>query len=420
MGLPRRVVISGIGVIAPNGIGRADFWSGLISGRTGIRPITRFDASKFVCKAAGEIEDFRLRDFTRLSGRSVMGRFSALGVAAARLAVEDSKLPERPGAVATCLGTSVQGNADVGEGAYRKFLESGWQNVAAAASLEVAAHAANSHVQTELGYSGPLLTIASACCTGIDSVAWGAEQIRNGTVKLALAGAAEAPLSAFIFGLFAAGGFLSTWSGPVAEASRPYDRYRSGLVLSEGACVLVLEEFEHAVARRAEIYAEALGYGSWSEAQATRDPNERYSFALQQAIGTAVARSSISHRDIDYVCAHGNSTKFDDRAEADAHRRSFGQHAYAISVSSIKSMIGQPFSAGGVLQVAAAALATHHGVVPPTINLEAPDPDCDLDYVPNTARAARIKYALVHSHSLGGSVPGSHSAIVLGAARRPY
>jgi len=417
---PRRVVVTGIGVIAPNGVGKTDFWRSLVDGKSGIRRITRFDASKYRCQAAGEVHDFRPHDFahTRARAQSSIGRFSEMAVAAARLAFDDAKLPERPGAVGVCLGTSVQGNADVGESAHRKFLDVGWQALGASASLEVAAHAAVSHVQAELRCSGPVLTVASACCTGIDTIAWGAEQIRNGTVNVAVVGAAEAPLSEFTFGLFAADGFLSTWPGAPAEASRPYDSYRSGLVLSEAAGVLIIEELTHATSRDAEIYAELLGYGSWSESQAIRDPYARYSEALQQAIATAVSRSDIGHSDIDYICAHGNSTKFDDKAEAAAHRAAFGSHAYRLSVSSIKSMIGQPFAAGGVLQTAAAALASKHNLVPPTINQEHPDPDCDLDYVPNKSRHARINYVLAHSHSLGGPVPGSHSAVVLGATRR--
>jgi 3-oxoacyl-[acyl-carrier-protein] synthase II len=415
---PRRVVITGIGVIAPNGIGKNDFWRSLIAGKSGIRRITRFDASKFRCQAAGEIHDFHPRDFARHRSSSAKGRFSEMAVAAARLAVDDAKLPENPGPLGVCLGTSVQGNADVGESAHRKFLDSGWQSLGSSASLEVAAHAAVSHVQTELRCSGPVMTVASACCTGVDTVAWGAEQIRNGTVRLAVVGAAEAPLSEFTFALFAADGFLSTWPGTPAEASRPYDLYRSGLVLSEAAGVLVIEDLEHATSRGAEIYAELLGYGSWSESQNTRDQYERYSQALQQAIVTAVSRSGIGLPDIDYVCAHGNSTKFDDKAEAAAHRAVFREHAYRLSVSSIKSMIGQPFSAGAVLQIATAALASSNNIVPPTINQETPDPDCNLDYVANKARGARVDYALVHGHSLGGAVPGSHSAVVIGAARR--
>ena len=416
----RRVVISGIGVISPNGVGVDDFWRALLSGRSGIRRIARFDASRLPCQAAGEIDDFRLNDFChdRSVATSKMGRFSQLAVAASRLAFDDAGLSENAGPIGLCLGTSVQGNADVGESAYRTFIEHGWEKLGSSASLQIAAHAAVSHVQTELHSAGPVMTVASACCTGVDTVAWGAEQIRNGTVDLAIVGAAEAPLSEFILGMFAADGFLSNWQGAPAQASRPYDLHRSGLILSEAAGVLVVEELEHAQNRHAKIYGELLGYGSWSERLGTRDPYARYSAALERAISLAIERSSLTHRDIDYVCAHGNSTKFDDKAEAAAHRNSFGEHAYRIPISSIKSMIGQPFSAGAVLQIATAALATFNNVVPPTINQETIDPDCDLDYVPNAARGARVNYALVHGHSLGGAVPGSHSALVVGAGRQ--
>jgi len=415
--IPRRVVITGMGAVTPIGLGVADFWAALLAGKSGIRNITAFDASRLPSRVAGEVQNFDVRDFIRQGRKPPIARFSAFAIAAARLAVEHAKLSRNGTSVGVCVGSSVQGNADIGEGAFTKFRDQGWQSLGVGPSLEVTAHSASSYVQGELQVTGPLMTVASACCTGIDSVAWGTDQIRSGAADAALVGAAEAPLSQFTFGLFSASGFLSTWSGPAAEASRPYDRQRKGLVLSEAAGILVLEELEHAVARGAEIFGEILGYASYAEESSIREPHDRYSAALQQSILAAIGRSQLESRDIDYVCAHGNSTKFDDEAEATAHRNAFGTHAYSLTVSSIKSMIGQPFSAGGVLQVVAATLATYHNVVPPTINLTNPDPKCDLDYVPNRPRAARVKYAVVHSHSLGGQVPGSHSALVIGASR---
>jgi len=415
--LPRRVVVTGIGVVTPIGLGVTDFWAALLAGKSGIRDITAFDASRLPSRVAGEVQNFEVREFVRQGRKPPTARFSAFAVAAARLAVDHARLSRNGTSVGVCIGSSVQGNADIGEGAFAKFRDHGWQSLGIGPSLEVTAHSASSYVQGELQVSGPLMTVASACCTGIDSIAWGAEQIRGGTADAVIVGAAEAPLSQFTFGLFSASGFLSTWSGPASEASRPYDRERKGLVLSEGAGVLVLEDLEHAVARGAEVFGEILGYASFAEESSIREPHDRYSAALQQSILAAVGRSHLEGRDIDYVCAHGNSTKFDDEAEATAHRNAFGKHAYSLAVSSIKSMIGQPFSAGGVLQVAAATLATYHNIVPPTINLRNPDPKCDLDYVPNKPRTARVKYAVVHSHSLGGHVPGSHSALVIGASR---
>jgi len=415
--IPRRVVITGMGAVTPIGLGVAEFWAALLAGKSGIRNITAFDASRLPSRVAGEVQNFDVRDFIRQGRKPPIARFSAFAIAAARLAVEHAKLSRNGTSVGVCVGSSVQGNADIGEGAFTKFRDQGWQSLGVGPSLEVTAHSASSYVQGELQVTGPLMTVASACCTGIDSVAWGTDQIRSGAADAAIVGAAEAPLSQFTFGLFSASGFLSTWSGPAAEASRPYDRQRKGLVLSEAAGILVLEELEHAVARGAEIFGEILGYASYAEESSIREPHDRYSAALQQSILAAIGRSQLESRDIDYVCAHGNSTKFDDEAEATAHRNAFGTHAYSLTVSSIKSMIGQPFSAGGVLQVVAATLATYHNVVPPTINLTNPDPKCDLDYVPNRPRAARVKYAVVHSHSLGGQVPGSHSALVIGASR---
>jgi len=413
----RRIVITGMGAVTPIGLGVPEFWTALLDGKSGIREITSFDASKLPSRVAGEVRNFHVREFIRQGRKPPLARFSAFAVAAARLAVSDAKLPSNGASVGVCIGSSVQGNADIGEAAFAKFRELGWQALGTTPSLEVAAHSASSYVQGELQVRGPLMTIASACCTGIDSIAWGTEQIRSGAADAAIVGAAEAPLSQFTFGLFSASGFLSTWSGPAAEASRPYDRQRSGLVLSEGAGVMVLEELEHAVSRGAEIFGEILGYASCAEESSVREARDRYATALQQSILAAVSRSELQPRDIDYVCAHGNSTKFDDEAEAEAHRNTFADHAYSLAVSSIKSMIGQPFSAGGVLQVIAATLATYRNFVPPTINLTAPDPKCDLDYVPNRPRSARVRHALVHSHSLGGHVPGSHSALVIGAAR---
>ncbi|HWP36354.1 MAG TPA: beta-ketoacyl-[acyl-carrier-protein] synthase family protein [Gemmatimonadales bacterium] len=411
----RRVVITGLGVVAPNGIGKDAFWANLIAGRSAVGPVSTFDASRYPSRVAAEVRNFVVTDFIRSGHARAMGRFAQFAVAAARLAANDAGLSDNQCSTAgVCIGTAVHGIGDLGVPAHSDFLSRGWSAIRPSVGLEVTAHAATAHVQQQLRSKGPMLTIASACCTGIDAIAWGADQIRRGTLDVAFVGAAEAPVSEFVFGLFLAGGFLSTWTGSPEKASRPYDLLRSGLVLAEGAAVLVLESLDHASARGASIYAEIRGYASASEANSNA-PEDRYVDALRTAILNALAASQLAVHDLDYVCAHGNGTKFDDRAEARAHHAAFGRHAYRMPVSSIKSMIGQPFAASGALQAAATALAIRHSVVPPTINYEVPDPACDLDYVPNMARAARIRHALVHSHSLGGAVAGSHSALVLSA-----
>lgn len=409
----RRVVITGLGVVAPNGIGKDAFWQNLVAGKSAVDWITAFDPTPYPCKVAAEVRNFDPDDFIAPRKSKIMGRFSQFAVAASKLAVQDAKVPTQDLArAALCIGTAAQGVGDLGEAAHKNFLLSGWKGIMPSVGIEYTAHAASAHVQAELGLQGPSLTIASACCTGIDTIAWGAQKIREGEVDVALVGATETPISEFIFGLFVAGEILTRWQGPPMKASRPYDLLRSGLVLSEGAGALVLEELEHAVERSGPIQAELLGYSSASEGTSRRQ-QDNYAASLAQAIRDAIRLSQLSPQDIDYVCAHGNSGKFDDESEAVAHRTAFGPHAYRVLVSSIKSMIGQPFAASGLLQAVATASSIRHQIAPPTINYEVPDPACDLDYVPNRSRVARIRHALFHAHSLGGHLPGSHSAMVL-------
>lgn len=410
----RRVVITGLGVVAPNGIGKEAFWTNLVAGRSAVDYITTFDPSPYPCKVAAEVRDFHPEEFMPRRKPKRMGRFSQFAVAAARLAVEDAGLPaEKLRHAALCQGTAAHGISDLGEASHRNFLTRGWRQVDATVGLEYNAHAATAHIQAELTMLGPAITIASACCTGIDAISWGADQIAAGRVDVALVGASEAPISEFVLSLFAAGNYLASWNGPPAKASRPYDALRSGFVLSEGGAAVLLESLSSAVERDARVYAEVLGHASVGEASSL-PPSNSYALSLREALLQAIHTSALTPEHIDYVCAHGNSIKPEDRAETSAHRAAFGHHAYRIPISSIKSMLGQPFSASGVMQTIAAALALCHSIVPPTINYDFPDPECDLDYVPNQARVVRVRHALVHSHSLGGHLAGSHSAMVLG------
>ena len=410
----RRVVITGLGVVAPNGIGKDEFWKNLIAGKSAVDYITAFDPSPFPCKVAAEVRNFKPTDFISTRKAKMMGRFSQFAVAAARLSIEDAgldsdKLPTR---VASCQGTSAQGLADIGETTHQMFLADGWKAMQGSSGLEFTAHAATAHVMAELNIMGPTTTIASACCTGIDTIAWGVEQIRADLVDVALVGATEAAISEYILSFFAAGGYLSKWDGPPSKASRPYDLHRSGFVPAEGSGVLVVEELQHALDRGAPIYCEILGYGSASEGSTNRR-TDTYTTALAKALLNALQASRLRPSDIDYVCSHGNSIVIEDEAEASAHRAVFEDHAYRLPISSIKSMLGQPFAAAGLMQATATALALKHGIIPPTINYEVPDPKCDLDYVPNFSRVARVRRALFHSHSLGGHLPGSHSAMIV-------
>jgi len=346
-----------------------------------------------------------------------VGRFTHLAVAASVLAVRDARLPENLGNVhrsaALCLGTSVGGNADIGESNVRRFLSEDTFPLDPLGMLELSGHAATSHVSQLLKLTGPTTTLASGCTTGLDVIDWGCLQIVANRSDIAIVGASEVPVSGFILALFAAGGFLSTWSGSPSASSRPYDRLRSGLVLAEAAGTLVLEEFEHAQHRSAPIYAELAGYGSASEGGLSGNRRAVYTRGLELAIKGACQAAQIRPSKIDYVNAHGNSTRDDDAAETQAYKNAFGDSVFNIPVSSIKASIGQPLSASGILQVASTALSLRDQILPPTLNLDYPDPECNLDYVPRKARAARVRTALVHAHSLGGKVPGTHTALLL-------
>jgi len=412
----RRVVITGLGVVAPNGVGKDAFWQSLIAGKSAVDRVTSFDATKYASQVAGEIRNFDATDYMPTRIAKSVGRFTHLAVAASVLAVHDSKLPGTLGdqhpPVALCFGSSVNGVADIGEENHRRFLSPEPVDLHPLGALEFTAHAATSHVAQLLEINGPATTIASACTTGLDVVAWGAAQIQSGRSDIAIVGASEAPLSEFLFAMFAATGFLSTWSGSPSKASRPYDLLRSGLVLAEGAGALVLEEYARAVDRHAQIYAEIAGHASVSDGGLRGTRSDVYRRGLESALGWACRNAQIAHADLDYICAHANGT-VDDAAETGAFKNVFQRSAYNIPISSIKSSIGHAMSAAALLQVAAAALSIRDQVLPPTLHLDTADPQCDLDYVPHFSRRARVRTALLHAHSLGGVVPGSHAVLIL-------
>ena len=275
--------------------------------------------------------------------------------------------------------------------------------------VEFAAHAPVSHVSVELGIRGQVATMASACATGLDAVQWAHRELTQRHADTILAGATDAPIFEFCFATLCALGALSKFSGAPANASRPYHLDRDGLVLGEGAAVYILETLSHALRRGAHIYAEVLGFGSGTEG-GYGPRTDAAELALSDAIESALASAGMDATDIDYVCAHGNAVPDYDLTETRAFKRALGPHAYNIPISSIKSMIGHAMGAASAFQVAAACLALQYSVIPPTINLDIPDPVCDLDYVANTARAARVRTVLINAHAMGGS----HSVLILG------
>jgi 3-oxoacyl-[acyl-carrier-protein] synthase II len=408
----RRVVITGLGAVAPNGIGRQAFWSSLVAGRSAIGPITLFDASPYPCRIAAEVRDFRPQTFMLPARVKHRGRFSQFAVAAAKLAVEDSGLDLKKARAARVLigmGTSMGGSGDVIEGARRGLDKAGYEGIPSISALEFAPHAPVAHVSTELGLKGQALTLSSACTTGLDAVQWGTTQIADGYADVALAGATDAPLAELAYASLSALGVLTKYDGQPSKACRPYDLHRDGMVLGEGAALVVLEDKDAALARGAHVYAEVLGWGGGNEGGygPRTDTAER---ALADAIESALGLAGLTAADLDHINAHGNGLPDYDLVETRAFKQALGPRAYSIPVSSIKSMIGHAMGAASALQVVAACMTLEHGIIPPTVNLDTPDPECDLDYVPLKARPARVRRVLLNAHAMGGT----HSVLILG------
>lgn len=406
-----RVVITGMGVLACNGIGRSAFWEALRAGRSGIRPIQRFDAAEFPSQIAGELRDFNPADFMKKSVVRNWHRHVHQAVAAGRLAYEDADLgaagyaPER---MSAGMGTSIGSPNEAYQGQVDAWQTGGFKKVSRYASSAFSGHAATAHSTVAMGLRGPAITISSGCATGLDVLAWGCTQIQLGRIDAAVVGATESPVFPMSFATACSLGILSKRNQEPEKAMRPFDRHRDGIVLAEGACAMVLERYENAVARGAPILAEVLGNGASAEAH---NPLllEREGLSLARAIRAALDEGGVAPEEVDHVQAHGVSLEMYDRSETNAYKNALGAHAYRVPISAVKSMIGQAYSAGGMLGMAAALLALHDGTVPPTLNLETPDPACDLDFVPQSARLNDVNTALVTAISFGGT----HSASVV-------
>jgi 3-oxoacyl-[acyl-carrier-protein] synthase II len=409
----RRVVITGLGVVAPNGIGKENFWNSLLAGKSAVDFIQAFDTSPFPCKIAAEVKSFQPRDFLTARSAKTAARFSQFAIAATRLALDDSKLS--PNAtlgpkIAICYGTSVSGAGDIADQAAMTLRSAqGLAGVKPWSALEYPSHAASSYLAIEFGITGPALSISSNCCTGIDAIHTAAEAVASGKATAALAGGCDTPLFPLPFAAFCALGALSTRTTEPHRASRPYDLMRDGIVLGEAAGTLVLEDLDHALSRGARIYAEVLGHAAASEAIGMRKGDIEGN-VMAATLTAAIADAQLTAADIDHINAHGSSLPDYDICDTNGFKKALGNHAYSIPTVSIKSMIGQPVSAAGALQAISGCLSIANQAVPPTINQETADPKCDLDYVPNQARAARVRHVLLNGHSFGGSV----SALVIG------
>lgn len=408
--MTRRAVITGLGIVSPIGIGVGPFWRSALEGRSGIGRPTLFDASPLApeCQIVGEVNDFDSGDWMSAPAAKKAGRFSQFAVAASKLAIADSDLDIHKvgqARVMVALANTTHGVFDA-EALLAGFYQGG--RVPPWTCLEYPAHSATAHVTIETAALGQVTTLATACTGGLDAISWAADQVRNGAATAVLAGASDAPLSPFSIAAFHAVGVLSQWRGAPDQASRPYDARRSGLVLAEGAAVVVVEDEAHAHSRGARIYAEIAGSASTSEALHHRKV-EPTGAAAVQAMRVAVSRAALSADDVDYIVGHGSSLFDYDAAESAAIKTLLGRRAWSVPVSSLKSMCGQALAASSAMQVVAGALSIRDQVASPTINYRYPDALCDLDYVPNSARCIRIRHALIHAHGLGGS----HTALLL-------
>ncbi len=400
----RRVVVTGLGMIAPVGLSVAAAWENILAGKSGIRPITHFDVGPFSTRFGGPIYDFDITQYVSPKEAKKMDKFIHYGLAAGCQAIEDSALQvteENAPRIGVAIGSGIGGITGI-ENSYGAYLDGGPRKIS---PFFVPANIINmvaGNLSIKYGLKGPNYSIVSACSTGAHNIGEAARLIRHGYVDVMIAGGAEMATSPVGLGGFAAARALSTRNDDPQRASRPWDKDRDGFVLSDGAGVMVLEEYEHAKARGARIYAELVGVGMNSDAYHMTAPSPGGEGA-RDCMLLALKDGGINPEEVDYINAHGTSTPAGDLAETNAVKGAFGDYARKLCVSSTKSMTGHMLGAAGGAEAVFTVLAMRDQVAPPTINMETPDPDCDLDYVPNTARQMKIEVAISNSFGFGGT-----------------
>ena len=405
----QRVVITGLGVLSPVGIGKEAYWKALLRGQSGIDRLTRFDSSLYDSKIAGEVKDFVPEQFLDRKEIRRTDRFAQFGVAAAKLAVGDAALElgeEDPENIGVVIGSGIGGIETLCE-QHSVLLSKGPNRISPFFIPMIISNMAAGQIAICLGPKGPNFTVVTACASGANAIGEAYLMLRRGAAEVILAGGTETPIVPVAMAGFCSMKAMSTSNDEPQRASRPFDKNRDGFVISEGAGVLVLETLGHASARGARVYGEVAGYGCTADG---------YHISGQEPEGTVAARAirialedaGISPDRVDYINAHGTSTELNDKIETMAIKKVFGDHAYKVPVSSIKSMIGHSLGAAGALEAIACALSVSTDWVPPTINYEQPDPECDLDYVPNQARQCPVRVAVSNSFGFGG-----HNAVLV-------
>lgn len=408
--MKRRVVITGLGVIAPNGIGKDEFWKSLKEGKSGITRITRFDATTYPCQVAGEVRNFDPTNYMDPKTAKRMDRFSQFALACAKMAVEDAgvKVGDNFLENAGIVVGSAMGGIPLAEAQHALFLEKGLKRVSPYLAISLFTGSASCQISIALGIKGYSNVIGGACAAGTDAIGYAFDIIKDGKIDMVVAGGAEAPLAPLTFGAFCVIDALSKINGNPARASRPFDAERNGFVMSEGAGIVVLEELGHALKRGARIYGEIIGYGTTYDSFHMVQPSPDGKQAAR-AVEMSLQDAGISHQEIDYINSHGTSTPLNDKMETKVIKDVFGERAYKIPINATKSMIGHTLGAAGALEVIVSALAIQNQFLHPTINYEFPDPDCDLDYVANGGRAAEVNCLLTNSYGFGGK----NSALIL-------
>lgn len=398
----RRVVITGLGIVAPNGIGKENFWKANVEGRSGVDKITSFDVSALESKIYAQVKNFDPLTYIPKEVVKRTDRFVHLGLASTKLAIEDSKInleKENKANIGVIIGSGL-GGVIFHEESILAGCEKGNHRLNPLAVPKISPNAISSHIAIRYGLLGPNMVISTACASGAYAIAEAYKKIKYGEMGLCVTGGTEAPLTAITFGAYCALQVISKRNDSPQEASRPFDKQRDGFVLAEGSGILIIEELKHAVKRGAHIYAEITGCSSNSGAYHMVMPQPEGKDAAEAMIN-AMKDAKLKPKNIHYINAHGTSTQANDKAETLAIKKAFGEYAYKIPISSTKSMIGHSIGAAGAIEAIVCALVIKNDLIPPTINYKYNDPACDLDYVPNQARKAKVNVALSNSFGFG-------------------
>ncbi len=401
--MKRRVVITGVGVISPIGKDAGQFWTALLEAKSGAGPLTAFDCSKFDSRISAEVSDFNCSAFLNAKQLRRMDRFVQFGVCAAKMAFDDSAIDmskEDSDRIGVLVGSGIGGLHTIEE-QVEIYLTKVPSRLSPFLIPMLIVNMASGQISIVLGLKGPSSCVATACASGTHAIGDALRIIQRGEADIMVTGGTEGCITPVGFGGFCALKALSTRNDDPKRASRPFDRDRDGFVMGEGAGILVIEELQHAIKRNAKIYCELSGYGMTGDAYHMTAPDPD-GYGAAKCMANCLKDAGIKSNQVDYINAHGTSTKYNDEIETKAIKSVFSEHAYKLAVSSTKSMTGHLLGAAGGVEAIACALAIKHDIMPPTINYENPDPECDLDYVPNKPRKAKVNIALSNSLGFGG------------------